>query len=228
VRYPEPRNPEKPEINHGLCSVPQPTHRGKQPCPRVNPMLMSGWRKTESASVLVVWGVCCLACLDKTEADVNSFGVRRLVAAFFLRRLRFATAHLRLGIGHRVGGLGECAVLPVLTKRRQTSIPPYTGFFVQDAWRERAWIHSGHVARMGIAPRAGQVQDQSVCFRLARTRVDPLRSRRPYGYRASRRTGSRSECLLSFGRVQDQSVCFRSHCGDRAAHARKNKPHESS
>jgi len=51
------------------------------------------------ASFLVVWGVCCLACVHKMEADVNFFGVRRLVAAFFLRRLRFATARLRLGIG---------------------------------------------------------------------------------------------------------------------------------
>ena len=29
------------------------------------------WVKTESASVLVVWGVCCLACVNRTEADIN-------------------------------------------------------------------------------------------------------------------------------------------------------------
>jgi len=28
--------------------------------------------KTESASVLVVWGVCCLACVNRTEADIKT------------------------------------------------------------------------------------------------------------------------------------------------------------
>jgi len=34
-------------------------------------------KQTEPSTVLVVWGVCCLACVHKMEADVTVSGVKR-------------------------------------------------------------------------------------------------------------------------------------------------------